>query len=72
MVVPQPDVVRQPLAYPLRKNDTEIERFVSHWIDLKKGSLQFRQLYQHWILGQTSQQEEPRWSIIRSVLHWVD
>ncbi len=72
VVVPQPEVVAQPLAYPLRKHDTEMERFVSHWIDLKKGSLQFQQLYQHWILGQTSQQEEPRWSIIRSVLHWVD
>jgi hypothetical protein len=29
-------------------------------------------IYDHWILGKTANQRQPRWSIIRNVLHWVD
>ena len=30
------------------------------------------QLYDYWILGQSAVEREPRWSIMRNVLHWVD
>ena len=73
VVVPQPDVSVQPVAYPIAGHDPELESFISHWVKLKQGGLQFRQLYNHWILGQKPPgKEEPRWSIIRNVLHWVD
>jgi len=29
-------------------------------------------LYQHWVLGRELGEPEPRWSVIRDVLHWVD
>ena len=29
-------------------------------------------LYDRWILGKDAEQKEPRWSVIRNVLHWVD
>ena len=28
--------------------------------------------YDYWVLGQGAQSHEPRWSIIRDVLGWVD
>lgn len=29
-------------------------------------------LYGHWILGKQAIKRQPRWSIIRNMLHWVD
>jgi hypothetical protein len=29
-------------------------------------------LYAHWIHGEGTQSNEPRWSVIRDVLHWVE
>ena len=28
--------------------------------------------YKYWILGQNAVPHQPRWSIIRNVLHWVE
>ena len=30
------------------------------------------ELYQHWILGGGAQPRQPRWSLIRDVLGWVN
>jgi hypothetical protein len=45
--------------------------FVNIWIDLKKKDKTIKALYDHWILGKAAEKKEPRWSIIRDVLHWV-
>ena len=29
-------------------------------------------LYGHWILGKQAVKRQPRWSMMRDVLHWVD
>ena len=29
-------------------------------------------VFDHWILGQGAMKKQPRWSIIRNVLHWID
>ena len=42
------------------------------WLRLKRGDGTLDQLYEHWILGQGAQDREPRWSVIRNVLGWVD
>jgi hypothetical protein len=46
--------------------------FMNRWIDLKKKDHTIDRLYNHWILGRGAVDEEPRWSIIRDVLHWVE
>ena len=28
--------------------------------------------YKHWILGQDAAPRQPRWSIVRDVLHWME
>jgi len=71
VVVPVPDVVKVPLAYPVAGGDKEFADFLSQWIVLKQDGLEYPALYNHWILGQDAVPKQPRWSIIRDVLHWV-
>lgn len=47
-------------------------QFVSNWIALKRGDGTIDLLYDYWMLGGASQTREPRWSIVRDVLGWVD
>jgi ABC-type amino acid transport substrate-binding protein len=72
VVVPQPDVVSIPLAYPVSRGDQKMLAFVNSWLDLKKKDRSVEILFNHWILGQGAKEDKPRWSIIRDVLHWID
>ena len=72
VVVPQPDVVRIPVAYAMPRGDHELVNFVSSWVELKKSDGTIESLYDHWILGKTAVRKQPRWSVIRDLLHWVE
>jgi hypothetical protein len=45
---------------------------VDTWIEISMPLGVMEQAYQHWILGREAAAHQPRWSIIRDVLHWVD
>ncbi len=72
VVVPQPGVVKVPLAFPLPGHDQQWADIVNTWIDLKRRDGTLDALYDQWILGKTSSGHAPRWSVIRDVLHWID
>jgi len=72
VVVPEPDTVRIPLAYPVARRDQEWAQFVNTWIELKRRDGTIDALYGHWILGKHAVRRQPRWSVIRNVLHWMD
>jgi proton glutamate symport protein len=72
VVVPGPDAIRVPLAYPIGKRDQRLATFVNTWIGLKRKDGTFDAAYKHWILGQSAAPRQPRWSIVRNVLHWVE
>jgi Na+/H+-dicarboxylate symporter len=72
VVVPEPGIIRIPLAYPLAGGDQDWLRFINTWIDLKRRDGTIDALYGHWILGKQAGKRQPRWSILRDVLHWVD
>lgn len=72
VVVPRPMKIQVPLGYVLPRGDAEWSRFISQWIELKQKDHTIEDLYAHWILGAGASDTEPRWSVIRSVLHWVD
>lgn len=72
VVVPEPDTVRIPLAYPVARRDQEWVQFVNTWIELKRRDGTIDALYGHWILGKNAVKREPRWSVIRNLLHWAD
>jgi ABC-type amino acid transport substrate-binding protein len=69
VAVPRPLEIRLPLGYPVARHDVEAARFLSIWIDLKKKDGTIQALYDHWILGRDAKAKEPRWSILRDVLH---
>ena len=73
VVVPRPKITSVPLAYAVPLGQTGLAGFLDTWIELKKQGGTYDQLYRYWILGETvALKTEPRWSIIRDVLHWVE
>jgi ABC-type amino acid transport substrate-binding protein len=72
VVIPQPDVVRLPIAFPVARGNEPIRTFLNSWIDLKRRDKTLDRLYDHWILGKTPDSAEPRWCVIRDVLGWVE
>jgi Na+/H+-dicarboxylate symporter/ABC-type amino acid transport substrate-binding protein len=72
IVVPEPDPVKVPLAYPLTPHDSDWASLVNNWIELKRRDGTLDALYRHWILGESPERQHRRWSIIRNVLHWVE
>lgn len=72
VVIPEPDVVKVPLAYPIGAGDQAFARFINTWIELKRKDGTIDGLYKYWILGQDAAPKQPRWSIMRNVLHWTN
>ena len=64
--------IRLPVAYAVPKGDAEMVEVISGWIELKRKDGTIDSLYQYWMLGGASRTKQPRWSIIRNVLGWVD
>ena len=64
--------MRTPAAYAVPKGDMEMMEFVSNWADLKKKEGTIDDLYDYWMLGGASKDHQPRWSVIRDVLGWVE
>lgn len=71
-VVRSPRNIGVPAAYPVPKGDLEMMDFVSNWIHLKRSEGTIEELYEYWMLGGAAKPREPRWSVIRNVLGWVD
>jgi Na+/H+-dicarboxylate symporter/ABC-type amino acid transport substrate-binding protein len=72
VVVPEPEIVKIPLAYPLARRDQDWAHFINTWIELKRRDGTIDALYGHWILGKQALKREPRWSIMRNLLHWAE
>jgi Na+/H+-dicarboxylate symporter len=72
VVVPEPGIVKVPLAYPIGRRDAAFASFINTWIDLKRKDGTIESLYAYWVLGRNAAPVRPRWSVIRDVLHWVE
>jgi ABC-type amino acid transport substrate-binding protein len=70
--VPGPTPIHVPLAYPIGRSDEQLVAFMNTWIALKRKDGTLDAAYRHWILGQDAAPRQPRWSILRDVLHWVE
>ncbi len=72
VVTPFTRQIALPLVYPFQANDQKAGEILDDWIEFRKndGTLQIG--YDYWILGKGTEQKQPRWSILRNVLHWVD
>ena len=72
VVIPTGLKVKLPLFYAIANQDTSMRDFLEHWIILREKDGTAQEFYDHWILGKTSQAKQPRWSVLRDVLHWID
>ncbi|HVM50772.1 MAG TPA: cation:dicarboxylase symporter family transporter [Candidatus Acidoferrum sp.] len=70
VVVPQPGLLSIPLVYAVARGDQEMADYVNAWIELKRDDGTMQRLYDYWILGRGAAERQPRWSLIRNVLHW--
>jgi ABC-type amino acid transport substrate-binding protein len=71
VAIPQPVILKGPVAYQLPRGDREFVDFINVWVDLKKRDGTVAALYDYWILGKNAEPRQPRWSVIRNLLHWV-
>jgi ABC-type amino acid transport substrate-binding protein len=71
VAIPQPGVLKGPVAYPLPRGDRELADFINVWLELKKRDRTIETLYDYWILGKNAVPRQPRWSVLRNILHWV-
>ena len=70
VAVPLPGLVKVPLAYPIARRDDTFATVVNTWIDLRTKDGLVERLYNRWILGRVEGEKQPRWSVMRDVLHW--
>ena len=71
-VVPIRPLYRVPVGFAVSHQNKELAEFVSRWLMIFEAGPADEQLYDHWILGKNAQRNEPRWSVIKDVLHWVE
>ena len=69
--VPKPRPFKVPLAYAIAGRDAPLTTMVNTWIELQRKDDTVDELFSHWILGENAVQHQPRWSVLRDVLHWV-
>ena len=73
VVLPMPHPVRVPLVIPYSADaDPKMDEFIDNWIMLRSNDGSLNEMFDYWILGEGTTVKEPRWSIIRNVLRWVE
>jgi ABC-type amino acid transport substrate-binding protein len=71
-VIPTPSELAMPVAFALPLGDDMFAGFIDNWIQASRSLGVVDAAYEHWILGRETSERQPRWSIVRDVLHWVD
>ena len=73
VVTPLPRPVRVPLVLPYSADaDPKMDEFIDNWVMLRQNDGSLEDMFDYWILGEGTEVREPRWSIIRNVLGWVE
>ena len=59
-------------GYPVAKDCSESYLLaLNYWIRMEKDYGMLDKKYDYWVLGNVPGTVEPRWSVVRNVLHWV-
>jgi len=57
-------------TYPVAKGDDNFLKTVNYWLQVEKETGSLNKKYDYWILGKNIEEIEPRWSVLKDVLHW--
>jgi len=74
VVLPDISLGRDALAYAVASTNPRLLQYLNQWLALKQAQGYTENQYDLWIKGKTeiAIHQEPRWSIIRNILSWVD
>ncbi len=72
VAVPHPELLEVPIAYAVPRGERELVAVLNAWIDLKHKDRTIERLFDYWIRGRQLVVDEPRWSIARDVLGWIE
>lgn len=74
IVFPQPPLGYDSLGYAIRTDSPRLIHYLDQWLELKKSQGFTDRQRDLWVKGKTEivGLPQPRWSIIRNVLHWID
>ncbi|TWT36474.1 Cyclohexadienyl dehydratase precursor [Posidoniimonas corsicana] len=71
VVKPEGFNAKSPLCYFVPER-SQFRHFINTWLNLKRRNGAAEQLYDYWILGKLHKDEQPRWCVVRDVLHWIE
>jgi Na+/H+-dicarboxylate symporter len=64
------DSYQRMYAYPVARNSSESYLLaLNYWITMEKDYGMLEKKYDYWVLGRIPVSAEPRWSVVRNVLH---
>ena len=61
-----------PSAFGLALDAGELADAINEWVVFATNEGMIQRSYAYWILGQGAEGKQPRWSILRNVLGWID
>jgi hypothetical protein len=70
VVIPRQPLMRRPLAYAMAPEGSDFATYVDEWVVLQQARGNVDKAYNYWILGRGSEEQEPRWSLLRNVFGW--
>ncbi len=71
LVTPTP-VLLAPFAYAVAPEDDQLLAFFDAWLKAVQSAGIVDRLYRFWMLGEIDATRQPRWSVARDVLGWLD
>ena len=71
-IIQPSDAYLMTYGYPVAKDSSDSYLFMlDYWIRMEKDYGLLQKKYDYWVLGEIPGSVEPRWSVVRNVLHWV-
>lgn len=66
------DAYQMMYAYPVAQDASDSYLLaLNYWIRMENDYGLLQKKYDYWVLGKTPVSAEPRWSVVRNVLHWT-
>lgn len=59
-----------PASYAVAQENVNLLNFMNSWLELQRSAGKIDQLFDYWIQGKNAVPKQPRWSVIKDVLHW--
>lgn len=72
VVIPQAAELRMPSGFAVAKGQHDLAAMLGRWVAAKKATGELQVAYNYWILGGGAEKKQPRWSIAKDVLHWIE